>query len=161
MYGKRWRRWDWAAKCEGAGTQAVLKYRAIGDLDQRSEFLSLQQLLSVLQRKARNPNEKREAGLGSSPYTDEEEQEKNMRLGVLHRSRITTKAVVALKGGGQKHPRKAFPWKIMKLYVKQPIKHLRRKLNNRIFLVILPSSLCPLLLQSDLTETAQEQLDST
>lgn len=49
----------------------------------------------------------------------------------------------------------------MKLYVKQPIKHLRKKLNNRIFLVILPSSLCPLLLQSDLTETAQEQLDST
>jgi len=25
---------------------------------------------------ARNPNEKREAGLGSSPYKDEEEQEK-------------------------------------------------------------------------------------
>lgn len=77
-----------------------------------------------------------------------------MRLGVLHRSHITRKAAVALKGGGKKHPRKSLPWKIMKLYLKQPTSCLKEKLNNKTS-VLLSLPLCSLLKQSDLSKTAQ------
>lgn len=77
-----------------------------------------------------------------------------MRLGVLHRSLITRKAAVALKGGGKKHPRKSLPWKIMKLYVKQPTSCLKEKLNNQTS-VLLSFPLCSLLNQSNFSKTAQ------
>ena len=51
-----------------------MKYRAIGDLAQRVSEPSTAVL--CITQKGQQPDEKREAVLGSSPYTDEEEQEK-------------------------------------------------------------------------------------
>lgn len=86
---------------ERAGSQVVVKNRAIGDLAQQSAFLSFQQLLSVLHRRANNMM-RREKHIRRSRRKYEIWKEP-------HKSFIIRKATVALKGGGRKQPRKALP----------------------------------------------------
>lgn len=81
--------------------EVVVRNREIRDLAQQSAFLSLQQLFSVLHRRA-NYMMRRQKHMRMSRRKYEIWKEP-------HRSHIIRKATVAIKGGGRKQPRKALP----------------------------------------------------